>query len=143
MKNGIGVFISYVLVASVLIAIGIVMSNITLKKVEIAGSYEKIIIENKRYATEGYRLLETIANLQSAYHAGLGKYSADWYEMGFAKKPNTFYYTFEIVSDGKSFVAKAILKENLGKAKAGNYITLDQSGNRAFSSPELQALIIE
>jgi len=85
---------------------------------------------------EPQQMLGAISNLQAAYKAETGEYlSIDknddegWYKIGFDINPNTFsdYYTFDVVSDGKSFIAKAILNKGIVNAKKGDYLTIDEN----------------
>ncbi|MCL1947313.1 MAG: hypothetical protein FWF51_09245 [Chitinivibrionia bacterium] len=66
-----------------------------------------------------------------------------WDKLGFGVNPFLRYFTFEVKtnSNGKGFIAIAALTQNLGNAKAGDYLSIDHLNNRIASSTELQTFI--
>jgi hypothetical protein len=150
MKNKIG-FLGIIVIAALSCFAG---DNISGKKSSALAINS--INNDEIKAGEGPKILVTIAKFEAAFHAETDSYvnaaqSANkspqqgdgWYEMGFAENPFSEYYTFEVKTNPnrRKFVATATLKMNLGNAKAGDYISIDEEDNKVVSSPVLQALI--
>ena len=90
-------------------------------------------------------ILLVIARMQRAYQIEANKFLAlkednDWHKIGFSNMPDSDFFTFEVISDGQTFLAKATLKKNIENAKTGDYITINEKNVRTSSNHSIQAL---
>jgi hypothetical protein len=99
-------------------------------------------------ASEGPQILGAISRMQHVYMMDNNRFLAisendasGWRQIGFEAIPISKYFTFSVTSEGRGFTATATLKNNLGDAPAGSFITIDQNDRRMASNPQLQALI--
>jgi len=102
---------------------------------------------NKAKAGEGPMILSTISTLQATYKVEKDQYmpcpktthgqpgvsaTSGWSDIGLEQNPNSRYYDFEVEtgSDHSVFTAAGILGVALGKAPAGEKITIDNHDMR-------------
>ena len=106
---------------------------------------------NKAKAGEGPMILSSISNLQAAHKVEKNKYvecdstphgqpsvsaTGGWSDIGFEQNPNSRYYSFVVntSNDSSAFAASGVLGVALGKAEAGQSITVDNHDLRTASS---------
>jgi len=121
---------------------------------------------NKAKAGEGPQILRSIASMEATFKAendsyieavseekGAATAGNGWYELGFDQNPFSRYFDFDVTGapyqeSGEyssvavtTFIATAALKGDLGDAKKGEALTVDETDTRTGQETKLGKLV--
>ncbi len=127
-------------------SIGLIISSFLLLIMVAVAVPKFTVAVDKARASEAPSLLSQIASAEAVYEAETGSYfqPANRQEITDSLgvtivKSAYFEYSIEVIND--SFTSKATLIQKLGGASVGDYLWIDQDGNRGVEGDELAKLV--
>ncbi len=126
-------------------SIGLIISSLMFLLLIAVAVPKFSIAINKARASEAPMYLNQISSAEAVYEAETENYfqPANAQEitdsLGVLLQSDFFDYTIEV--NEKGFIAKATIKQELGKASIGEYLWIDQDENKGIEGDELKKLV--